>query len=221
MALQLVPAVTELILAEMWYLQIDDDRRPINLYINSTGTTRADGETVSCPASRWLQQPTCCAGSVCLSIKACLHSIASSPGFPEMHGLVQVGFETEGTAIYDMMKHLSCPVGACFLQFAAWLCVVSTLSLCLIRPYACRQHTAAAAAAWTNITEKRRLLQVYTVDIGVAVGQSCMLLAAGHKGHRFMLEHATGVLLLSMSSILHCCWWDAVSKSCSQASNDL
>ena len=44
--LQLVPAVTELILAEMWYLQIDDDRKPINLYINSTGTTRADGETV-------------------------------------------------------------------------------------------------------------------------------------------------------------------------------
>ena len=44
--LQLVPAVTELILAEMWYLQIDDDRKPINFYINSTGTTRADGETV-------------------------------------------------------------------------------------------------------------------------------------------------------------------------------
>ena len=36
------------------------------------------------------------------------------------------------------------------------------------------------------------LVQVYTVDIGVAVGQSCMLLAAGAKGHRFMLEHATG-----------------------------
>ena len=40
-------------------------------------------------------------------------------------------------------------------------------------------------------------LQVYTVDIGVAVGQSCMLLAAGHKGHRFMLEHATGDALHS------------------------
>ena len=46
---QLVPAVTELILAEMWYLQVDDDRKPINFYINSTGTTRADGETVRVP----------------------------------------------------------------------------------------------------------------------------------------------------------------------------
>ena len=42
------------------------------------------------------------------------------------------------------------------------------------------------------------LVQVYTVDIGVAVGQSCMLLAAGAKGHRFMLEHATGEPQISL-----------------------
>ena len=46
---QLVPAVTELIIAELLYLQYKDRSKPIFLYINSTGTTRADGETVGGP----------------------------------------------------------------------------------------------------------------------------------------------------------------------------
>lgn len=59
---QLVPAVTELIMAELMYMQYQDKAKPIFMYINSTGTTRADGETV--------------------------------------------GFETEGTAIYDTMQFI-------------------------------------------------------------------------------------------------------------------
>ncbi|KAK8712224.1 hypothetical protein V6N13_147466 [Hibiscus sabdariffa] len=43
---QLVPAVTELVVAELMYLQWMDPKQPIYLYINSTGTTRDDGETV-------------------------------------------------------------------------------------------------------------------------------------------------------------------------------
>jgi len=46
LCMQLVPAVTELIVAELLYLQYKDRQKPIYLYINSTGTTRADGETV-------------------------------------------------------------------------------------------------------------------------------------------------------------------------------
>ncbi|XVF06032.1 hypothetical protein REPUB_Repub06bG0013300 [Reevesia pubescens] len=42
----LVPAVTELVVAELMYLQWMDPKQPICLYINSTGTTRDDGETV-------------------------------------------------------------------------------------------------------------------------------------------------------------------------------
>lgn len=96
----LVPAVTELIIAELLYLQYKDRTKPIFLYINSTGTSRADGETV--------------------------------------------GFETEGTAIFDTMQYV------------------------------------------TN--------EVHTVGVGVAIGQSCMLLSAGTKGKRFMLPHATAML---------------------------
>lgn len=47
--LQLVPAVTELLIAEIMYLQYKDRNKPMFLYINSTGTTRADGETVRVP----------------------------------------------------------------------------------------------------------------------------------------------------------------------------
>ena len=42
-----MPAVTELIVAELMYLQWLDPKEPIYIYINSTGTTRDDGETVS------------------------------------------------------------------------------------------------------------------------------------------------------------------------------
>ena len=42
----LVPAVTELIVAELLYLQYADGAKPMYVYINSTGTTRADGETI-------------------------------------------------------------------------------------------------------------------------------------------------------------------------------
>lgn len=96
----LVSAVTELIIAELLYLQYKDRTKPMNMYINSTGTTRADGEAV--------------------------------------------GFETEGTAIFDTM----CYVGN----------------------------------------------EIHTVGVGVAIGQSCMLLSAGTKGKRFMLPHATAML---------------------------
>mmetsp|Transcript_8510 Transcript_8510/g.28571 ORF Transcript_8510/g.28571 Transcript_8510/m.28571 type:complete len:171 (+) Transcript_8510:203-715(+) len=42
----LVPAVTELIVSELLYLQYTDSSKPCYIYINSTGCTRADGEVV-------------------------------------------------------------------------------------------------------------------------------------------------------------------------------
>lgn len=39
--------MTELVVAELMYLQWLDPKAPIYIYINSTGTTRDDGETVS------------------------------------------------------------------------------------------------------------------------------------------------------------------------------
>jgi len=40
-------------------------------------------------------------------------------------------------------------------------------------------------------------LQIHTVGVGVAIGQSCMLLSAGARGKRYMLPHATGDTPLS------------------------
>ncbi|KAK4595757.1 hypothetical protein RGQ29_014021 [Quercus rubra] len=96
----LVPAVTELIVAELMYLQWLDPKEPVYIYLNSTGTTRDDGETV--------------------------------------------GMETEGFAIYDAMMQLK--------------------------------------------------NEIHTVAVGAAIGQACLLLAAGTKGKRFMMPHAKAMI---------------------------
>ncbi|CAN6468337.1 unnamed protein product [Victoria cruziana] len=96
----LVPAVTELVIAELMYLQWVDSKQPIYLYINSTGTTRDDGETV--------------------------------------------GMEYEGFAIYDAMMQLK--------------------------------------------------NEIQTVAVGAAIGQACLLLAAGKKGRRFMMPHSKAMI---------------------------
>ncbi|KAK1581856.1 hypothetical protein Q3G72_009692 [Acer saccharum] len=46
----LVPAVTELVIAELMYLQWMDPKAPVYMYVNSTGTTRDDGESVGMEA---------------------------------------------------------------------------------------------------------------------------------------------------------------------------
>lgn len=88
-----MPAVTELLIAEMLYLQHRDSTKPVNIYINSTGTTRADGETVR-------------SNRPCPLLQLKLYLIAT---FILMIP-VQVGFETEGTAVYDAIGFLSNPV---------------------------------------------------------------------------------------------------------------
>jgi hypothetical protein len=45
--MQLVPAVTELMVAELLYLEKQGASLPIEMLINSSGTTRQDGEIVS------------------------------------------------------------------------------------------------------------------------------------------------------------------------------
>merc|ERR1719253_213158 len=42
----LVPAVTELIVAELLYLNYEDQSKPVTMYINSSGTTTAGGQAV-------------------------------------------------------------------------------------------------------------------------------------------------------------------------------
>lgn len=44
--MSLVPAVTELIIAEFLYLQYEDPEKPVYMYINSTGTSSPDGQNV-------------------------------------------------------------------------------------------------------------------------------------------------------------------------------
>ena len=100
LGMPIVAAVSELIVAQLLYLQYKEPGKDIYMYINSTGTCRADGSVV--------------------------------------------GFETEATAIYDTMNYVGSDIA--------------------------------------------------TIDVGVAIGQACVILAAGTKGKRAMLPHATAML---------------------------
>lgn len=92
--------VTELIIAQLLYLQFDDPDKPIFFYINSTGTSWYDGDAI--------------------------------------------GFETEAFAICDTLSYIKPPV--------------------------------------------------HTICVGQAMGTAAMILAAGTKGYRASLAHATIVL---------------------------
>ncbi|MEI3650255.1 ATP-dependent Clp protease proteolytic subunit [Anabaena sp. AL09] len=46
LGMPLVPSVTELIVAQLLYLQSDDPEKPIKIYINSTGTSGYSGEPI-------------------------------------------------------------------------------------------------------------------------------------------------------------------------------
>lgn len=73
LGMPLVPAVTELIIAELLYLQYQDPDKPIRVYINSTGTSRYDGEPIGfeteafaiCDTMNYIKPPihTICLGT--------------------------------------------------------------------------------------------------------------------------------------------------------------
>ncbi|MEB3828318.1 ATP-dependent Clp protease proteolytic subunit [Phormidium sp. CCY1219] len=73
LGMPLVPAVTELIIAELLYLQYDDPEKPINIYINSTGTSSYSGDPIGfdteafaiCDTIKYIKPPvhTICIGS--------------------------------------------------------------------------------------------------------------------------------------------------------------
>ncbi|MFE1746152.1 ATP-dependent Clp protease proteolytic subunit [Coleofasciculus sp. H7-2] len=69
----LVPEVTKLIIAQLLFLQYEDSEKPIKIYINSTGTSRYDGEPIGfeteafaiCDTMNYIKPPihTICIGS--------------------------------------------------------------------------------------------------------------------------------------------------------------
>lgn len=73
LGMPLVPAVTELIIAELLFLQYEDPEKPIKIYINSTGTSSYSGEPIGfeteafaiCDTIKYIKPPvhTICIGT--------------------------------------------------------------------------------------------------------------------------------------------------------------
>lgn len=72
LGMPLVPAVTELIVAQLLYLQYEDPEKPIKIYINSTGTSSYSGDPIGfeteafaiCDTIKYIKPPvhTICMG---------------------------------------------------------------------------------------------------------------------------------------------------------------
>ena len=81
----LVPSVTELILAELLYLQYEYNKKPVFLYINSTGTSKV------------------CFPAVLADSRPHVATISSQEG-------QKYGYDTEAFAIYDTIQYVNPPV---------------------------------------------------------------------------------------------------------------
>ena len=119
--MSLVPAVTELMLAELLYLQYDSPTRPIYMYINSTGVAVRR----KCPAAARLPSR---AGNSCQPFPCTMQPPSAggggAPGWPGpahaqppnhpppqlQKGAGKLGYEAEAFAIYDTMRFIKPPV---------------------------------------------------------------------------------------------------------------
>ncbi|XAR52633.1 Endopeptidase Clp [Bertholletia excelsa] len=91
----LVPAVSELVIAELMYLQWMDPKEPIYLYINSTGTTHNDGEAV------WRETDGFAIYDAMMQLKNEIHTVADGAVISQACLLLTAG--TKGKRI--MMPH--------------------------------------------------------------------------------------------------------------------
>ena len=89
--MSLVPAVTELMLAELMYLQYDNPSKPVYMYINSAGV-----QVSAC--ARWMK---CQKGFNCQAEKRFAFG---------QKGAESLGYEFEALAIYDLMRYVKPPI---------------------------------------------------------------------------------------------------------------
>lgn len=92
LGMSLVPAVTELMLAELLYLQQEDANKPIYMYINSTGTTK-DGQKLGYDAEAFAIYDTM------MYVKPPIHTVAVGTAFGEAAMLLAAGAKGKRAAL--------------------------------------------------------------------------------------------------------------------------
>lgn len=116
--MSLVPAVTELVLAELLYLQFEDQKKPIYMYINSTGTTKASlnpnpliGDRSPSSMRHGSRAPR---NDRLQDRPMSLLAEADASDFSACRAALQdgkkLGYDTEAFAIYDTMLYVKPPI---------------------------------------------------------------------------------------------------------------
>mmetsp|Transcript_7139 Transcript_7139/g.15985 ORF Transcript_7139/g.15985 Transcript_7139/m.15985 type:complete len:173 (-) Transcript_7139:315-833(-) len=97
LGMTLVPSVTELILAELLYLQYEDSNKPVQLYINSTGTSK-DGQKYGYDTEAFAIYDTI------QYIKPPVHTVAVGTAWGEAAMLLASGAKV----FYEDIDHIVC-----------------------------------------------------------------------------------------------------------------
>jgi ATP-dependent Clp protease protease subunit len=101
----LVPSVTELILAELLYLQFEDANKPIYMYINSTGTTK-DGQKYGYDTEAFAIYDTIC------YVKPPVHTICVGTAFGEAAMLLAAGAKGHRAALPSATLMIKQPISS-------------------------------------------------------------------------------------------------------------
>jgi hypothetical protein len=95
--MSLVPAVTELLMAELMYLQYDSPTKPIFMYINSAG--------VQVPNPAHIEDIVCLYATAKMN-PSWGHGYGALESCVVQKGAETLGYEFEALAIYDLMRYV-------------------------------------------------------------------------------------------------------------------
>ena len=184
--MSLVPAVTELVLAEMLYLQYDNPTRPIYMYINSTGVIVSGARapllllviTMAQPHRPLAPPPRCSArlgtAEACGGGRGCVVAGRAAPA-----------------------SHQTRQPGSCGQHAGCSPCPDRT---CCRPPVLARPQKGSGKLGYESeafaIYDTMRYIKppVATVCVGSAFGEAAMLLAAGEAGRRAALP-STSIMI--------------------------
>lgn len=122
LGMTLVPSVTELILAELLYLQYEDKKKPIQLYINSTGSSK-DGQKYGYDTEAFAIYDTI------QYVSPPVHTIAVGTAWGEAAMLLAAGSRGNRAALPSASIMLKQPLSAFRGQVNICICILSVVAI--------------------------------------------------------------------------------------------
>ncbi len=176
--MQLVPAVTELVISELLWLNFSAPEKPVYVYLHSIGSQTPDGQAVGFDTEAYAILDTLA------YIRPEIHTLALGQVTPCMHSLY---------SSRHCLESASSPYQECrMLVFHIMTCPEHTwdrkahadvLQMCLVQRLSNRIRSLSTRPQLCGVSGP-------TACAVQAFGNAAMILASGKKGNRFALPHS-------------------------------